>query len=209
MSIANVLAEGRLIRRKWSDKDPDGRQLLCLYTSLMDDPLARPSKCPASVAPQWIAELLPWMDDVGTDDAWPAMVRRVADLAPKLGSLTGERSERLRSRCLARVLREFVLPMAGTSSVVVVGSLNLLDLHAGGGDVTHAEWAEASATARAEASATAWAEASTVIAAEAWATERVVVWAAAWATERSVVWAATADRITSLILDEIEKELSK
>lgn len=104
MSIASVLAEGRLIRHAWA-REEDGRQLLCLYTAMLDDPEARPETCPASLCPQWLAYLLPWMDDEGTDAAWPAMVRRVATLAPQFHRLRPQVEWQVRAACAREAMR--------------------------------------------------------------------------------------------------------
>ena len=102
MSIANVYAEGRLIRGKWSATDAEGRQLLCLYTALVGDPEGRPDACPASIAPKWIAHLVPWWDDAGSEAAWAGMVVRVARIAGRLHEVPA----RAEWQCRAIAVRE-------------------------------------------------------------------------------------------------------
>lgn len=146
MSIESVLGEGRLIRNDWCGRDEEGRVLLCLYTALVDDPDARPNACPAKVAPKWLAMLLPWIDDAGTQEAWEAVVRRVAAIAPKFGKLQGERSERLRNRCLAVLLRD-LLPIAGDATKVVAEAIGLCEHIARGGEVSLDTWGTLAAAA--------------------------------------------------------------
>ena len=105
MSIETVMAEGRLIRHEWSGTDAAGRQLLCLYTAFADDPNARPHTCPATLCPAWLAHLLPWINDAGSVAAWPAMVARVARLAPKFSSLSPEVEWRVRALCVREAMR--------------------------------------------------------------------------------------------------------
>ena len=87
--ILALAAEGRIIRNTWARTDEQGRQLLCLYTALVGDPEARPATCPAHLAPQWVAHLMPWWDDKGSAERWPEVVQQVGELAPHLGELSG------------------------------------------------------------------------------------------------------------------------
>lgn len=151
-SIAQAYAEGRIIRGKWSDTDAQGRELLCLYTALAGDANARPADCPASLCPDWLAHLLPWIDDAGSKQEWPGAVARVVAIAPRLGELQGERSERLRSRCLAVILRE-ALSYAGECADAVRGVLSLCERHGGGEQVSAQEWESAARAAEAAAEA--------------------------------------------------------
>jgi hypothetical protein len=89
-NLQKVFEEGRLTRFRWSDKDSDGRQLLCLYTALAGSPNARPDTCPADLAPRWLAYILPWMDDSPSNGAWPEIVRRLVALSPKFSSFGKE-----------------------------------------------------------------------------------------------------------------------
>lgn len=100
MGIAQVYEEGRLIRGEWSDTDDAGRPLLCLYTALVGDSDSRPAECPARVAPRWLAYLLPFIDDSGSESTWDATVRRVAALAPSFGKLSSECEWRVRRRLI-------------------------------------------------------------------------------------------------------------
>ncbi len=103
MSIETVLSEGRLIRKAWSRVEA-GRQLLCLYTAMVDDPNGRPGTCPAALCPTWLAHLLPWMDDYGSEAAWPALAARVAKLAPGFGRLSPEVEWRVRAACVREAM---------------------------------------------------------------------------------------------------------
>jgi hypothetical protein len=54
--------EGRLIQRHWHEAREDGRELACLLGAIHPD-VTHPSDCPASVMPNWMAELLPTLFD--------------------------------------------------------------------------------------------------------------------------------------------------
>ena len=122
MTIQSMLDEGRLIRREWSGHDDDGRQLLCLYTALMNDPDARPETCPATVCPRWLAFLLPWINDVGTAEHWPEVVRRVARLAPRLAALGPEVEWRVRARIIAAKAAAAATEATATAAATTVAA---------------------------------------------------------------------------------------
>lgn len=205
-SIEQIAAEGRIIRGRWSDTDEQGRHLLCLYTALAGDPYARPETCPADLCPRWLAHLLPWMDDAGTEAAWPSVVARVVALAPRLGEIQGEVSDRLFSRCLAHIVREAMSHTEDSGAIeACTDVLALLERHGSGGVVTHEEWKAAEAAVWA-------ARAFTAAEAAAWAAR---AFTAAWAATGAASWAApyeaaivyvheAADRMTDAILKEIE-----
>ena len=218
--IEQIFSEGRLIRGQWSGTDSAGRELLCLYTAMAGDAAARPESCPARLAPQWIAYLMPWWDEAGSADAWPALVRRVAALAPRFVEIRGESSVRLDYECRAIALRE-CLPLAGTAQLVVERVLALCDRRAAGDVPSPAEWKAAGEGAAAEAevvavtavtaAAASWgAREVTGAAAEAaaWVVAAWRAWASWEAGSPSAVEAAAvevADRITAAQLAVIER----
>jgi hypothetical protein len=73
--------EGRIIRNSWGGKTPDGRETACLYAALVPG-AKETSGCPAGLMPQWIANMVPDIDDNGSDAAWPAMVERFGNVLP-------------------------------------------------------------------------------------------------------------------------------
>ena len=78
-----MIAEGRVLRGAWVRRDNDGRERACLLAALSPECGAErtPGACPADVMPRWLAEMVPSIDDSGSADAWPEMVRRFASLA--------------------------------------------------------------------------------------------------------------------------------
>ncbi|MBK9949895.1 MAG: hypothetical protein IPP12_22435 [Nitrospira sp.] len=164
--ILTLAAEGRIIRHAWADTDAQGRQLLCLYTALAGDPEARPATCPAHLAPQWVAHLMPWWDDAGSAERWPEVVQQVGELAPHLGELTGSTSRCALARCQLFTLRA-VVPVAGSSlpeveSVIALWERVLADDEPGRGEWALVSAAEAVAWALVSAAAASWA-ADTII----------------------------------------------
>lgn len=89
-----AIRDGRLIRNAWTV----GENRVCLLAALSPECAVteRSTDCPAEVAPRWLAELTPWIDDNGSDRAWPAMVRRYAAVARRWHALTPEAWERVR-----------------------------------------------------------------------------------------------------------------
>ena len=85
-----LMAENRIIRKAWRGKTPNGRETACLYAALV--PGARSTNdCPANLLPQWLADMVPGIDDSGSDSAWPGMVRRFAAVLPWRLDATADR----------------------------------------------------------------------------------------------------------------------
>ena len=220
---------GKLIRKQWTE----GQEYACLLAALSPEAGSKESAsaCPAEVMPPWLAELTPWIDDSGSDAAWPGVIARYADVAHRWHSLTPETWTRLDYAARAICVREAM--SHATHEGVLVACRAVLDLcvRASNGDVSdraraEAEAAEAAAwAARAEARAAAEAEAAE---AAAWAAEaaaaaeaaEAAAWAArawAWAeagaraeaeAAEAAAWAARAeacDRMHDAILSTIEK----
>lgn len=184
MSIAQVYAEGRLIRNAWS-RHVDGRELLCLYTAMVGDPEGRPETCPSHLCPRWLAHLLPWMDDKGTESAWPAMVKRVADLAPYFGRLRSRVEWQVRAACVEEAMRHTSNEKAIEICQRVV---SLCSRRGRDEEVPNQEFTAAMEAASAWASVWVGREAAAL---------------AAWAARE----AAASDRLTTAILDLIEADL--
>ncbi len=208
MTIQQVLDEGRLIRRAWS-REEDGRQLLCLYTALVGDPDARPHTCPASLCQQWLAHLLPWIDDNGTEERWLEVVARVATLALRFVELPPETEWRVRALIVREAMRYGGDPKGVCSRVA-----ELCDRKGRGEDVSDDElsaaesaaWRAAGSTAASAAASAAWSAAWSAAASAAFVAESAAASAAASAA-RSAARSAQSDKIIDLILDEIERSL--
>ena len=181
--ILALAAEGRIIRNTWARTDEQGRQLLCLYTALVGDPEARPATCPAHLAPQWVAHLMPWWDDKGSAERWPEVVQQVGELAPHLGELSGTKGRRALARCQLVTLRA-VVPVAGRSLSIVEQVIALWERELAGDEPTNGEWSGARAEAEA---AVSWAAKSA--AKSAWKSAKSAK-SAAVAVEVAVLWAA-------------------
>ena len=223
--LNQYIAEDRLIRRAWTDLDDQGRETACLLAAMSSEVAAKEdaSACPADIMPQWLAYLTPWMDDEGSDDVWPSMVRRYAAVAARWHVLNDETWRRL-DYTARRIALEDCLPLAGEAAPAVDAVLILLRREESGDAVADSEWADARADARA-AEAAAWADARAAEAA-AWAAAGAAARAAAWAAEAAAGAAAraaaraaeaaaraaaraAADRITAAILTAIEQSCDK
>lgn len=110
--LDQYLAEGKIIRRNWSRLDEQGRVLVCLLAALAPEcaPSKDPALCPADVMPLWLAHLTPWIDDAGSEEAWPAQILRYAALARRWHALSDSDWQRLeytvRGLCVRDVIRQ-------------------------------------------------------------------------------------------------------
>ena len=224
-TLEQVHREGRLIRGSWATVDERERQLLCLYTALVGDPDARPVSCPASLCPLWLAHLLPWIDDAGSVEHWPAVVERVVRLAPRFASLPPELEWTVRALCVREAMRH----TTDTKVLAVCERVaELCERRSRGEAVSWKEMAISSAEAASTEAAASWAGAPTgppatwvtamraaESAAETASAKAESVWTAATAAVKTAwaaaagegmraAWAEAADRLTDAILDAIE-----
>jgi hypothetical protein len=83
--LNTMVDEDRIIRNRWKGTDKDGRETACLLAALAPEVVEYEDTgtCPAWVMPRWFAHLTPHMDDHGSVEAWPRMVRRYAACASK------------------------------------------------------------------------------------------------------------------------------
>jgi hypothetical protein len=206
------IEQGTLIRKAWGD----GHKRACLLAALAPETAQASSSkaCPAEVMPEWLAHLTPSMDDYGTAEAWPAMVRRYAELASRWHVLSADQWSRLDYQARIVALKE----CRDHAPEVVDRVIELCERAASGDMPSHGEWVDAAAEAAAEAAARAAARAARAAetAAEAaWAAARAAsaTWAAGAAARAAGAAAGAAstvwDRMTSAILDVIESEIEK
>lgn len=203
-SLETAYREGRIIRDNWSGTDAKGRQLLCLLTALANDPNVRPETCPAHLCPAWLAHLLPWIDDAGTERRWPDFIERCVQLAPWWGRMTPQQSRHLDLYARQVALLE-ARQIAGESTKVVDDVLALIALAMNGDEPLPDDWTAARRAASQAARETARSRtaARKAASAAADAADETATQAATWA-----VWEAdvqTADRMIDAILTEMER----
>ena len=221
--LNQYITEGRLIRNAWTDLDDQGRETACLLAAMSPEVAAGEdaSACPADIMPQWLAHLTPWMDDAGSDEAWPGMVRRYAAVAARWHVLSNETWQRL-DHTARRIALEDCLLAADSAAPAVEGVLILLRRAEAGGEVAASEWTAAGAAAWAAWAAAAWDAAEAARAAAVADSEWDAAEAAARAAEAAraaaraagdAAWTAAedaaADRITAAILTAIEQSCDK
>jgi hypothetical protein len=142
-----LFREELLLRRAWEGRDSRGRRMLCILAAMSDEVADKhnTASCPASLMPPWLADLTPWLDDAGTPDAWPAFVRRFADIVPRaLSVLSGEDWHLLNAN--ARLVAvESVLRYAKSASIARSLTLIafLLQEMARGRRINQSEWEHA------------------------------------------------------------------
>ena len=199
-----AIAAGDVIRHEWTSTE-GGRKRACLLASLVPACGAKKSvaACPASVLPPWLAECVPWIDDNGTADAWPEMIRTFVELLRDSASAPAELWPRLNLHWRRIALAE---AMAHTANLAVLGVsaeiAAMLDAELGGDAIDPEAWADVRADVRAVARASAPALEGALAAAGAardsvrapWAASSGAAWAAA-----AAAWAeaAASDRITA------------
>jgi len=213
---------GTLVRNRWGD----GRDRACLLAAMSPEcaESESPMDCPASVMPKWLAELTPWMDDDGSEEAWPHMVRRYAALAARWHVLSDGQWSRLEFVAKKIAVESCLEHNEGVCAPVIA----LLDRSIAGDIPSDEEWSAARSAARDAARAAWYAAWSAVDAANAaWSAASHAAWdaadaanaarAAARAAARDAADAAgaacaagaAADQITASILDAIEAEIYK
>jgi hypothetical protein len=85
----------------WSTTDGQGRERLSLYTALAGSKDARPETCPATLAPRWLAHLIPWIDQSASDATWSSMMNRFAAISERLALLPPAMEWRVKALCMA------------------------------------------------------------------------------------------------------------
>jgi hypothetical protein len=194
--LDQFITEGRLLRGAWH-REIDGREHACLLVALAPECASEHERdCPVEVMPAWLAFLTPWLDDAGSSDAWPGVVRRYAALARRWHVLSAEDWVRLDYAVRATILRE--VRQCHTNLAVTDLVISLCERSAAGEQIPRADWVEVQ-------------EAAT--AAMAWPAE----WASSAslkATERTAQAAVDlnsrmTDRIIDGVLDTIEAAVAR
>jgi hypothetical protein len=222
--LQRTLSEGRLTHGAWTRTDADGRQLLCLLAAMAPEvaEAGRADACPAHIAPIWLAYLVPWMDDAGSDEARPAVWARVAALQARWAALWPEGwPDDVSRRADARARRAAVMaarPYAtGRQRPAIDAVVALLDRRIAGDEPEEAEWEASRAATRAlawTAVVVAEAELAAARVAAARAARAAAAWAAAAAAAEAAAAAAAAaaeaaDALTVEILAILEDEIER
>lgn len=205
--LDTYIREGRLLRRAWANEE-GGRARACLLAALSPEVGAAedPQACPAALMPSWLACMTVWLDDAGSEAAWPAMVVRYASLARRWDVLDDVAWRRVDYSARAGVLREAraLVPDDGSSLRALDALLALLDRAAQGEEIEATAWSSSTS------------EATSAIAAQlrdlvTCAAEEGLAAAAAFELETAVgqSFAAQGDRIADVVLDAIEREIER
>jgi hypothetical protein len=102
------VADGRLIRGKWTGKDDEGRETACLLAALYPPcgEAKAESACPAALMPSWLASLTVLIDDSGTLEKWPGHIKRYAQVIRGVVALPAEKMAALSTRIRVLIVRE-------------------------------------------------------------------------------------------------------
>ena len=202
--LNTFIKEGRLIRANWTGTDKEGRETACLLTALYPEVKEGDyKKCPSNEMPEWFARLTPWIDDAGSVEKWPGVIRRYAkNIAVKLSPESWQRLEyKVKLACVVEAKKY----TQDESAIAVCDDvIGLLQRAVSNDFPSKEEWKAAEAAAWAAEAAWAWAA---VAAWAAWA-----AWAWAWAAvaearAEAAAEAAWADNIIEEIFKAWEEEI--
>jgi hypothetical protein len=222
-NLQTMIEENRVIRRAWRGHDAQGRETACLLAAMSPAVVNSAAQCPADVMPAWLAYLTPWIDDAGTIDHWPAVVRAYADVAARWHVLDAAAWRRLDYECRAIAVREAATHTTDAAALAACATvIALCERVIAGDEPTESEWSAARAAAASARAATHTTDAAALAACETVIAlcERVIAgdeptqreWAAAAEAaeaEASAAWAAwawAADRMIDAMLSAIARE---
>ena len=212
MSISDRIAlarsyhsENRIIQNSWRRQGDDGRELVCALAAFGSD-INSASQCPKDLMPEWLAQLIPTIDDGMAADEVHWFSGALIDCAERWHVLDDAAWQRIQtgfmigSLKLALEAAEPVQPAPAPEYwPQVQNACEQVCAALKSGDAEQLKKAEAAAWAAARAAA--WAAARAAEAA-AWAAEAAAE-AAAWAAE-----AAAWKNIASLLFGMIEAEIA-
>jgi hypothetical protein len=143
--LDELIAEDRVIRGEWRTKADDGRERLCLLAALSPEVAEAEDAfaCPATLLPDWLAELTPRIDDHTSDANWPKVIREFARAA-RLGAmhLDDKGWERVRLNVLLAAVR--IARRHGAAEACTLVERLLEFIREGGNSTQRGEaWAEA------------------------------------------------------------------
>jgi hypothetical protein len=209
--LDRMIAEGRVIRHKWTDKDAAGRELACLLVAISPEvgPRGDTRNCPSSVMPLWLAKITPILDDRGSVGAWPGMVRRYASLARRWHVLDEEGWLRAQYGACAAITREAMAHAKRPDVIDVCREVaDLCDRRASGEPELGHRLSAARTRALALRSKCWAAEAAAAATATAAATAAAApYWSPKYVQIRQQTCEAANDRIATAVLNAIEKAI--
>lgn len=218
-NLRQLMAEGRLTRQSWTGTTADGRATACLYAALVPECDDTTRECPADTLPQWLADCVPWIDDSGTVEAWPAMVQRFATATESARELTPRQWDVVRDQWLRDCLAEaesHVTKDEWSVRAAVATVDALLVRRIAGEDVTAEMAASRAACGAAGAAAAAWAScaasraaSSAASRAAARAASSAAAWAASSAASSAAAGVAAVDRLTAALFTRIETAVTE
>ena len=212
MILQQMIAEKRITRHQWTGIDEQGRGTANLLAALHPPCGVEMSaaSCPASLMPQWMADLTVWLNDSPSESHWWSVVERYGALAQRFPELDVKRWERASYRIGAAILR-IALPLADDEwgcRRAVLGMLACYESAVETGEIdalVRAKWVIAASEAT-WAAEVAGASEATWAAWAAWA--KWPAGAARAALAQEAKRAERADLICDAVLDALEAELT-
>lgn len=103
-----AIAEERIINGDWRDTTrsaDEGKEYVCLLVALFPEVHSAPEQCPSDWIPQWVAVLIPIIDDMVTTSAWAKMIHRFAVEIRKTVDFQSRQWDLVRCRMFASMLK--------------------------------------------------------------------------------------------------------
>ena len=88
--LRRMVDEDRIIRAFWEEGAVNGRVHLLVALSPEVGEAEDATACPVEVMPAWFADFTMFVDDSVSKEAWPALLRRYADLAARWSVLDAD-----------------------------------------------------------------------------------------------------------------------
>lgn len=163
--LNKAIEEGTLIRNAWTGTDEQGRHTACLLAAMVPEcgECRSSGACPAEVMPAWLATLTPWIDDAGSAEAWPAMVRRYAAVAARWHVLSSADWLRVEYAVRALIVREAIRHTTEPAALAACERVAVLCEGVASGGAVDDEAFRSARVAAAEAAGAAAAEADRII----------------------------------------------
>ena len=192
--LNTFISEGRLIRNEWTGEDGQGRETACLLAAISPEVAESWAEkdCPSDLMPEWFARLTPWIDDTGSEEHWPEVIKKYANLASRWHVLSADDWERLEYKTKRIALIEARKHTNDTEVLKCVdGVIVLINRWLAGDKPAIEVWSAAESAASAEIAARSAASAA-----------RIAARNAAASAARNA--ASAADRMIDEILDALE-----
>lgn len=190
-------------------KEENGRKIACLLATIA--PVCGKERseavCPSSIMRPWLAYLTVWLDDCGSQEAWWDRIKRYANVIERVSHLDDAADQKLQYAIRALCVREAMSHTNNAEAIDICQSVvKLCESVASGNPIDVIAFAEARERANSFWYAAEDSPSCAIRVAGAAAAEAAVAAAARWSVP-SAESAESADRLSSAIIDAMEKSV--